>query len=137
MGDSPSESKDKPSELPAPEVLQPQADTETSESEATPTSTTPNQPNQPKSPTRPRRTTYRPSHKATFIGLAVVLAVLGINAGIVMFLLRGQSTTSQAKQDEVTINSADLSKLGVNRDPVGNRGTELEIGRAATARYRR
>jgi hypothetical protein len=128
MGDSPSESKDKPSELPAPEVLQPQADTETSEPEAAPTSTTPNQPNQPKSPTRPRRTTYRPSHKATFIGLAVVLAVLGINAGIVMFLLRGQSTTSQAKQDEVTINSADLSKLGVNRDPVGNRGTELVVG---------
>jgi hypothetical protein len=129
MGDSPSESKDKTSELPAPEVLQPQDDpSDGSDAPSDGAAPASNAQTPPKPPTKLRRGTYRPSHKATFIGLAVVIAILGINAGIVVFLIRGQNNGSQVKQDEVTISSAELAKLGVNRDPVGNRGTELVVG---------
>jgi hypothetical protein len=129
MGDSPSDSKDKASEMPAPEVLKPQDDPSDGSDAATPNTPPPANGQAPlKPPTKLRRGTYRPSHKATFIGLAVVIAILGINAGVVVYLIRGQSNNTQGKQDEVTISSADLAKLGVNRDPVGNKGTELIIG---------
>lgn len=76
-----------------------------------------------------RRATYRPSHKATFIGLAVVVAILAINVAIVMFVMNGQSEEEdEANRTEVTLSSAELDSLGVARTPVGNEGTELVIG---------
>ncbi|HSE61426.1 MAG TPA: hypothetical protein VLA88_03990 [Candidatus Saccharimonadales bacterium] len=116
------------SELPAPEVLKPQTDETTTPEEATDSAAKPGG-GPDKKPGRLRRISYRPSHKATFIGLAVIVAVLAINAGIVFFLLRGQNANNnQSKTDDVVISPEALEKLGVNRDAVGNLGTELVVG---------
>jgi hypothetical protein len=82
-----------------------------------------------KAPARRRGTTYRPSHKATFLGLAVVVGVLAINAGVVAFLMRSQSgEEAQSQRDEVVVSTEALEQLGVSRNPVGNLGTELIVG---------
>lgn len=39
---------------------------------------------------RPRRFTYKPSSRATFVGLAVVGSVLAINIGVIIFVMKGQ-----------------------------------------------
>ena len=115
---------DTAAEPPAPEVLQPQADEESPAPEVASTTASPKA-----TPKRLRRTTYRPSHKATFIGLSVVVAVLAVNAVIITFLMNGQEKTSaQANNNEVTISPAVLDGLGVSRNPVGNAGTELTVG---------
>jgi hypothetical protein len=126
MADQPSAETEKTgSELPAPEVLKPQADGESSGTEEEKASA---DAAKPKIPNRLRHVTYRPSHKATFLGLAVVLAVLAINAGIVFFIMRGQDPVNNQKQEEVVISTDALEKLGVNRDTAGNLGTELVVG---------
>ena len=56
----------KSSAPPAPEVLKAQADEETTSPDSSSQSTS------TKSALHPRHVTYRPSHKATFIGLGVV-----------------------------------------------------------------
>ena len=79
---------------------------------------------------RSRRASYRPSHKATFIGLAVVVAILAINAGIITFIIKKQSkaaATQASQQDQVTINQGALDKLGVNRSAIGDAGVELTV----------
>ncbi|MGH7197054.1 MAG: hypothetical protein ACREGJ_04820 [Candidatus Saccharimonadales bacterium] len=125
MAEAPSsEPKDK--ESPAPEVLKPQVD------EKTPAPETPVASIKSKIKSnvsaKLRRGTYRPSHKATFIGLSVVVAILVINAGIFAFLMKSQGdANSQARKGEVTLSSETLDKLGVSRNPVGNPGTELVI----------
>jgi hypothetical protein len=81
-----------------------------------------------------KRRTYRPSHKATFIGLAVIVAFLLINVGGLWFLLRQQ--TSQQEElvnNGVTLSSDTLSQLGVSREPVGE-ATELTVGPNSTFR---
>lgn len=123
MADSPSsETKDK-KEPPAPEVLHPQADAP---------SATPKTPDTDAASTtakRLRHVTYRPSHKATFIGLAVVVAILAINAGVIAYFLKANSgSNSQLNSDEVTLSPAVLDKLGMVRNPVGDAGTELVVG---------
>lgn len=76
-----------------------------------------------------KRGTYKPSHKATFIGLAVIIAILSINAGVIAYLLRGQNgDTSNANQSDVVINSEVLNSLGVNKTTIGSDGTELVVG---------
>lgn len=117
-------------EAPAPELLKPQDDSTDSGPEVT--STTSASPtavaNMPA--TKPRRFTYRPSHKATFIGLGVVLVVLAVNAGIVVFLMGGQSNAEDrnTQRKEVVVSTDTLEKLGVNNQAVGNLGTELIVG---------
>lgn len=116
-------------EPPAPEELKPQSDNES-----------PSETGEEKSAgsamhvaaaavKRPRRGTYRPSHKATFIGLAVIIAILAINAGIIVFVVKGQAKTNAtlATQGQVTVNQAALDKLGVNRIPVGDQGIQLTV----------
>jgi hypothetical protein len=72
---------------------------------------------------------YRPSHKATFIGVGVVIAILAINAALIGFVLKKQSSTdTKLNQDTVTISQASLDKLGVNRSVVGTGGIELVVG---------
>jgi hypothetical protein len=80
-----------------------------------------------------KRTTYRPSHKATFIGLAVVAVILAINGAVVAWLVNAQQVAG-AKQatESVTLSSSTLNGLGVSRNPVGNLGTELTIGPSTT-----
>ncbi len=76
-----------------------------------------------------RRGSYRPSHKATFIGLAVVVAVLAINGVVIGLVISSQSDeSSSANQNAVTLSSDTLSSLGVNRAPVGDTSAELSIG---------
>jgi cytoskeletal protein CcmA (bactofilin family) len=126
MGDSPSSADDKATETPAPEVLQPQTDTS---AEPPAPESGPAPADKQAAPAKPRRITYRPSHKATFLGLGVVVAILAVNAGILFFLMRGQQTDdTQTNRETVTINTETLEKLGVNRGPVGNIGTELVVG---------
>ena len=74
------------------------------------------------------RVTYRPSHKATFIGIAVVVGILAINAVIIAFVVQGQSTANaQGPQSDVTISPSVLNTLGVSRNSVGDLGTQLVV----------
>lgn len=110
-------------ELPAPEVLKVQSD----DGSQAPQVVSPILSRHTK--TRPHRGTYRPSHKATFIGLAVVAGVLLINGGIITFVVANQDKQDQAAQaNAVTLSSETLDKLGVSRSPIGNSAEELSIG---------
>lgn len=111
---------------PSPEVLQPQTD----ESTAAPSPSTP--PTGGKSPKQFKRGTYRPSHKATFIGAAVVAAILAANVGVIAFLMRGNGASGEAvNRSEVTLSAETLDRLGVSKNPVGTRGAELVVGPSA------
>ena len=123
MADSPSSDKDKTTGAPAPEVLKPQSESSTSSTEVK------SDASKAPSPKRLRRGSYRPSHKATFIGLAVIIAILAINGAVIFFIMRGQNNASaQANREEVTLSSSSLDKLGVSRNAVGDLGTELIVG---------
>lgn len=123
MADSPSSDKDKTTGAPTPEVLKPQSEESISSADVKVDSPKANLPK------RMRRGSYRPSHKATFIGLAVMVAILAINAAVIFFIMRGQNSVSaQGNREEVTLSSESLDKLGVSRNAVGDLGTELIIG---------
>jgi hypothetical protein len=119
------ESKDSVSEPPKPEVLQSQSDEDVPASEVAAAKSAPDRPK-----VRLRRTAYRPSHKATFIGLAVVVGILAINAVVISFVIGGQAspTASTTGLSTVTLSTSALNKLGVSRNPVGNSGEELIVG---------
>lgn len=105
---------------PAAEELKPQSDDTAGEPTAVPAGQAP--------PKRGRRGPYRPSHRATFIGLAVVVAILAINAGVIGFVLKSQSkNAAKASEGQVTINQSALDKLGVNRTVVGDSGIQLTV----------
>lgn len=113
-------------QAPAPEVLSVENNDSTVSSTADAVAST--TPSVTATPVK-RRATYRPSHKGTFIGLAVVAAILAINAGIIAFVMRNQATADDAQiKNGVTISSATLDKLGMSRNPVGNAQTELIVG---------
>jgi hypothetical protein len=119
------ESHENPTESPEPEVLNPRSDNDVQQVEAA-APTTP--PPKPEDKQKARHRTYRPSHKATFIGLAVVVVILAINAGILSFLLRSKgSTNNLANAGQVTISQAALSKIGVNSSTLGNSGIVLTV----------
>lgn len=108
---------------PAPEVLKPQS------GNAAPVSAAIEKADKPKAALRSRHVTYRPSHKATFIGLVVVVGILAINALVIVFVMRGQEKVSaDVSQDAVVLSPETLDGLGVSRTAVGNLGTELIVG---------
>lgn len=111
---------------PAPEVLKPQ----TGKIDAAPVAKTPAEEKAAaKAAKHSRRGTYRPSHKATFIGLAVVVAILGLNAGVISFIMRNQGNVSaDTNRSEVTLSASALDKIGVNKTTLGNAGEELVVG---------
>lgn len=118
--DQSSESKDQPKEAPAPEMLKPQQEN-ADKAEAGGKLAV-------KAVLRPRHAAYRPSHKATFIGLAVVAVILAINAGAIILIVKGQDNEkAQTSQGEVTINQGVLDSLGVNRSSIGREGIELTV----------
>lgn len=122
MTDHTPETKDKTTEPPAPEALRSQSDEKSAPPSTLSASIT-------KANPRPRHATYRPSHKATFIGLTVIVAILAVNAGIIGFVMKGQGVaTDEVAQGAVTISPAVLDKLGVSRNPIGNVGAELVVG---------
>lgn len=105
---------------PAPETLQPRSD---DASAAAPPPAAPASQDK-----KPRHRSYRPSHKATFIGIAVVAVILAINAVILEVVLKKQSKIDNlVNEGQVTISAADLNKLGVNRSSIGSSGTELVV----------
>ncbi len=79
-----------------------------------------------------KRTTYRPSHKATFIGLGVIAAVIAVNIGIIYFVMQGQQKSSEVSIGEVALNQATLDKLGMSRNNVTDAGAQLTVGPSAT-----
>jgi len=77
---------------------------------------------------KPKHRSYKPSHKATFIGLAAVVAILAVNGAVIGFLLKKQaSTNSINSKGQVSLTNADLSKLGINRNTIGNTGSQLIV----------
>lgn len=117
-----SETNNKSTEPPAPEVLKPQSDNKTADSKSTPLSDI------LRKNLKPRHGIYRPSHKATFIGLAVVVAILLVNAGVIYILMNIQSkNNSEISIGGVKISSDVLDTLGVSRNTVGNTGSELVV----------
>ena len=118
--------KTTPSGPPVPEVLKAQGD-ESAEQTSEPTPSVTTETHRPHAPIH--RAPYRPSHKATFIGIGVVVGILAINAVIISFVVQGQATANaQGSQSDVTISPAVLDTLGVSRNAVGDLGTQLVIG---------
>lgn len=118
MGEDPSKSG------PAPEQLGAKRDELAKDPDA------PESANRPASPLRgkkSRRGSYRPSHRATFIGLAVVILILGINAGVITFVIKGQDKKIKQATGQVTISQAALDKIGMNQTPVGDSGIVLTV----------
>lgn len=76
---------------------------------------------------KPHHLSYRPSHKATFIGIGVVVAILAVNAVIFTVLLRKQAQYDLEKKGQVTISTDDLNRLGINRSQIGASGVELLV----------
>ena len=71
---------------------------------------------------------YRPTHKATFIGIAVVVIILGVNAAVLGFLLKKEGANQKAISEKgVTISPATLSKLGVNDSQIGSSNEILTV----------
>ena len=76
----------------------------------------------------PRHHTYRPSHKATFVGLAVVIVILSLNAAVLGFVLKKQSKQEDIfNKGQVSISTDDLNRLGINRSVIGDSGVELTV----------
>ncbi len=80
----------------------------------------------PEEAAKRRRRTYRPSHKATFIALAVVVAILAINAVILGFVLKNKAD-EKANSGQVTISADVLNKVGINKTELGNSGVQLTV----------
>lgn len=78
-------------------------------------------------PKKPARRTYRPSHRATFLGLAVVTAILAVNAVIFIFVLKKQATQDELSKESVTLSTEQLNKLGINRSTLGSTGVQLTV----------
>ena len=79
-----------------------------------------------------KRGTYKPSHRATFVGLAVVGVIIALNVAVVLFVMRGQTTVAEKARSEVTLSADTLNSLGVNKTAVGNEGAKLAFGPDST-----
>lgn len=76
-----------------------------------------------------RRVAYRPSRRATFIGLGIIIVILAIISVGLFFLLRSQGGLQSALfGDQVTISPDTLESLGVSRNQVSTQGAELVVG---------
>lgn len=122
MASNPKETNDTSSDPPAPEVLKSQSESASSGAEQKTAAAIKARP-------RLKRGSYRPSHRATFIGLAIVVIILAVNGGVIYYFLNGQTTSdSKSNLNDVTISPEVLDGLGVSRNTVGSSGTELVVG---------
>lgn len=121
-------SDEKPSknDPPAPEVLKPQSD----EASVVSPDAAKNIAKAKAARRIARHATYKPSHKATFIGLAIVVVIIALNVGIILFVINGANgeKDTKANNKEVVISSDVLDKLGVNKTSVDTTNTELIVG---------
>src|SRR3990167_10455500 len=77
---------------------------------------------------KPRHRSHLPSHKATFIGLAVIIAILAVNVVILGFIISKQDKEKDLfNKGQVSISSEDLNRLGINRSVIGDSGVELVV----------
>lgn len=118
-------SKDNAVEQPAPEALHERTATgDAGSNDAAETST----PLSSEAGKKLHRGTYRPSHRATFIGLAVAALFLAINGGVIAFILHSQSKNdSLLPQGQVSVSKDVLERIGVNQGTVGDSGIVLTI----------
>ena len=121
---SSSESLDHSTESPGPEVLKPRVDDGTPADE---TASSSQSSSTSEKGSQLRHRTYRPSHRATFIGLAAVVLILAINAGILAFVLESKAKSNNLTAGQVSISSSALSKIGVNSSTISNSGIELTV----------
>ena len=76
-----------------------------------------------------KRRLAKPSHKATFLGLSVVIGILVVNAVGLYFLMRSQQVGAEEDNHQnVAISTDVLAKLGTSRNPIGNGDAELTVG---------
>ena len=123
MESTPSQPVNNQPAAPEPEVLKPRTvdvGVAADASAATPTN--------PATPKKPRHRSHLPSHKATFIGLAVVILILAINVLILGFIIRKQDKEKDLfNKGQVSISTEDLNRLGINRTIIGDSGVELVV----------
>ncbi|MFI5240575.1 MAG: hypothetical protein ACHQUB_02610 [Candidatus Saccharimonadia bacterium] len=78
----------------------------------------------PKKPIKLARRTFRPSHRATFIALAVIVVLIGANVAIVTYFIRKQAKSSTSGSlANIVLNKNLLDQLGVSGNAIGT-GTE-------------
>lgn len=77
---------------------------------------------------RSRRGTYKPSAKATVIGLGVVGLIVAVNIAVIAYVMRGQDVAEQIDRETVTLSTETLNKLGMSKTAVDNAGAELVVG---------
>lgn len=128
METPPPKSKEPPKEdksgAPAPEVLQPKAEGEGTTSQKSG--------GERVAAAIKARKRSRGGHKATFIGLAIVIALLAINGAVVVFVIKKQQKSNAAKNlGEVNLNKGLLDQLGVSDNLIGASGTQLVVTPAA------
>lgn len=111
------------SNVPEAETLKPRSETEKAEAHPNDGKVTHNQLTDS---AKRRSLAYRPSHKATFIGLGVIVAILAVNTVVLGFLIKsGNNTQTIAKG--VSLSPATLSKLGVSDTQIGNSNEKLIV----------
>jgi len=74
-----------------------------------------------------KRRTYRPSHKATFIAIGVVIVIVAINAVVLAFVLKNKAKSDSQASGQVTISADVLNKIGVNKSTLGASGVLLTV----------
>lgn len=123
------EDKDKSKEPPAPEMLSSQFTKKKSEDkDKASTDISDKEKAKMAAYAKSRHGSYRPSHKATFIGIAVIAVILLINVVVIYFVMKSQGVSpTEALSGDVTISPAVLDTLGVSRNTVGSAGTELIV----------
>src|SRR5579862_2171366 len=110
---------DNPSSAPAPETLKPRTEGGAPSSAAPPP---------PTPQTKLPRRSFRPSHKATLLGMGAVIAILAVNAVIIGLVLKKQNNANDlAAKGQVSISTSTLNQLGVNRSQVGDSGVQLTV----------
>src|SRR4051812_42036089 len=71
---------------------------------------------------------YRPSHKATLIGIAVVMLILAVNAVVIGLVLKKQAKKDDlVAKGQVSISASELNQLGINRGNIGDSGVLLTV----------
>lgn len=112
---------------PKPEVLQPREHDVSTESVAEGKNQETKTKKSAKSGRLSLKSRYHLSHKATFIGLVVVIAILAINVAIIAFVI-GDPLEEDEPNDQVTISEEALEGLGINRTAFDDLGAELTVG---------
>lgn len=119
--DSPTPAEPKPEQpgAPAPVVLQPKSQDNTSE---------PDKDGKKDEPIHLAKRSFKPSHTATFIALAVIIALLAISGGAFFFVIKRQSQIkAKGSLSDININKSVLDQLGVNRSSATDPSVALVV----------